>query len=68
LIRQVIGEFCPRFTPGGTPLYVGDADRKWGHFDKEALAALGIVVDRHGKMPDVLVHFTEKNWLVLVEL
>ena len=67
LIRQVIGEFCPRFIPGGTPLYVGDADRKWGYFDKEALAALGIVVDRHGKMPDVLVHFTEKNWLVLVE-
>jgi type II restriction enzyme len=24
-------------------------------------------VDEHGKMPDVVVHFTEKNWLILIE-
>jgi hypothetical protein len=24
-------------------------------------------VDSHGKMPDVILHFTKKNWLLLVE-
>jgi hypothetical protein len=24
-------------------------------------------MDVHGKMPDVIVHYTEKNWLVLIE-
>lgn len=27
----------------------------------------GIEVDAHGKMPDVVLHFAAKNWLVLVE-
>jgi adenine-specific DNA-methyltransferase len=67
LIRQVVHEFCPRFAPGATPLYIGDADRKWAHFDQAALDALNVRVDAHGKMPDVVVHFTEKNWLVLIE-
>jgi hypothetical protein len=31
------------------------------------LKELGIDVDKHGKMPDVIVHFTQKNWLVLIE-
>jgi hypothetical protein len=24
-------------------------------------------VDAHGKIPDVLVHYLEKNWLILIE-
>jgi adenine-specific DNA-methyltransferase len=67
LIRRIVHEFCPRFTPGAKPVYVGDADEKWGYFDETALTDLGVIVDEHGKMPDVVVHFTEKNWLVLVE-
>lgn len=67
LIREIVNEFCPRFTPGAKAIYVGDADEKWGYFDESALAALGVSVDEHGKMPDVVVHFTEKNWLILIE-
>ncbi len=67
LVEQVINEFAPRFTPGGSLLYVGDTDDKFAHFDKEGLAALGVEVDAHGKMPDVIVHYTERNWLVLIE-
>ena len=26
-----------------------------------------MAVEAHGKMPDVVLHFTEKNWLLLVE-
>jgi adenine-specific DNA-methyltransferase len=67
LVEQIIHEFCPRFTPGGAPLYIGDTEEKYAFFDKAALAALGVSVDSHGKMPDVVVHETAKNWLVLIE-
>jgi len=67
LIRKVIDEFCPRFTPGARPLYVGDTRQKWAHFDEDGLGALGVVVEEHGKMPDVVVHYTDKNWLVVIE-
>ncbi|MEX1186949.1 MAG: BsuBI/PstI family type II restriction endonuclease [Gemmatimonadaceae bacterium] len=67
LIRQIVEDFCPRFTPGGRALYVGDADKKWGYFDRDRLAELGVAVKAHGKMPDVVVHFEKMNWLVLVE-
>lgn len=67
LVQQIIDEFCPRFTPGATTIYLGDADAKFGHFDHKALAGLGVSVNVHGKMPDVVVHFKQKNWLVIVE-
>lgn len=67
LIKQVIEEFCPRFTPDGKLLYVGDADEKWAFYDAETLASLGVKVDSHGKMPDVIVYYTAKNWLILIE-
>lgn len=40
---------------------------KWGYFDAPLLADLGVDVDLHGKMPDVVLHYTAKNWLLLVE-
>lgn len=67
LIVQIIKEFCERYTPNGEVLYIGDADDKWAVFEKEALASLGVEVDFHGKMPDVVVFLREKNWLVLIE-
>jgi adenine-specific DNA-methyltransferase len=67
LIKLIIEEFCPRFTPGGEVLYVGDADEKWACFDEPAFVKLGVTVDSHGKMPDAVVYHRKKNWLVLVE-
>ena len=67
LVKQILEEFCSRFTPGADVIYVGDTDDKWAYFDHDALHALGVVVDEHGKMPDVIVHDTARNWLVLVE-
>jgi adenine-specific DNA-methyltransferase len=67
LIAHIVNEFCPRFTPGALPLYIGDADAKWAFYDQNSLAGLGVEVDSHGKMPDVVVHHAERNWLVLVE-
>lgn len=67
LVKQMIEEFCPRFTPGGELLYVGDADDKWALFEADRFAQLGLTVDQHGKMPDVVVYLPRKDWLVLME-
>ncbi|MGB7442792.1 MAG: BsuBI/PstI family type II restriction endonuclease [Coleofasciculaceae cyanobacterium] len=67
LIEKIITEFCPLFTPGGKLIYIGDAGDKWAYFDSDALKALGVTVSTHGKMPDVVVHHLQKDWLVLIE-
>jgi hypothetical protein len=67
LIRAIIENFAPRFAPGSVLVYAGDTGDKWGYFDAPLLASLGVDVDAHGKMPDVVLHFTAKNWLLLVE-
>jgi hypothetical protein len=67
LIRAIIEDFAPRFAPGSVLVYVGDTGDKWGYFDTALLAGLGVDVDSHGKMPDVVLHFIAKNWLLLVE-
>ncbi len=67
LIKAIIEDFAPRFVPGGVLIYAGDTGEKWGYFDKERLAELGVAVDGHGKMPDVVIHYPERKWLLLVE-
>lgn len=67
LIKAIIEEFASRFVPGGVLLYAGDTGEKWGYFDQDGLVDLGVVVDGHGKMPDVVIYDRLKNWLVLVE-
>jgi adenine-specific DNA-methyltransferase len=67
LIMQIISEFAPRFTPDAQVIYVGDTGSKEGYFDKVTLKMLGVEVDKHGKMPDVVLHYKKKNWLILVE-
>ena len=67
LVKKIIDDFCQLFTPGGQIIYVGDTQTKWAYFDPDALDALGVEIEEHGKMPDVVVHHVEKNWLVLIE-
>jgi adenine-specific DNA-methyltransferase len=67
LVEKIIHEFAPRFTPGGQVLYIGDTDEKFAFFDEDRLRSVGVVVDAHGKMPDVIIHHTDKAWLVLIE-
>ena len=67
LIGAIVQEFAPRFAPKGKLVYVGDTGDKMGHFDESLLQKLGVNIERHGKMPDVLLYCTERNWLILVE-
>ena len=67
LIQAIIEDFAPCFAPGSVLIHVGDTGCKWSYFDAPLLAGLGVVVDSHGKMPDVVLHDVEENWLLLVE-
>lgn len=67
LIRAIIEDFGPRFAPDSVLVYAGDTGDKWSYFDAALMAELGVGVDSHGKMPDVVFHFVKKNWLLLVE-
>lgn len=67
LVRAILEQFAPRFTPGARPIYVGDTAKKWAHFDSDRLASLGVAIEAHGKMPDVVLHYAAEDWLVLVE-
>ncbi len=67
LMRAIIEEFAPRFAPDSVLIYAGDTGKKWSYFDQVLLTELGVGVNAHGKMPDVVLYFREKNWLLLVE-
>jgi hypothetical protein len=67
LIRAIIEEFAPRFAPGSDLVYAGDTGDKMGFIDEALLKYLGITVDSHGKMPDVVLFWKERNWLMLIE-
>jgi len=67
LIRAIIEGFAPRFAPGSILVYVGDTGDKWAYFDAALLTDLDVKIDSHGKMPDVVLYYVEKNWLLLIE-
>lgn len=67
LLKAMVEDFCPRFTPGGQVLYIGDAGDKWALFERDTLASLNVAVDQHGKMPDLVIYLPDRNWLVLLE-
>jgi len=68
LIEKIIKDFCEYFTPKGTLIYIGDAKSKWTYFNEQALSKIGVKIkDVHGKMPDLIIHYKEKNWLLLIE-
>jgi hypothetical protein len=67
LIKNVVEEFCPRFAPAGTVIYIGDAEDKFQHFEAEYLHGLKVTISSSAKMPDVVVHDAKRNWLLLIE-
>ena len=67
LVKKVILDLCSLYAPAGRVLSVSDGTGKWAYFDDAALKELGIDIAEHGKMPNVVVHHVEKDWLVLIE-
>ena len=67
LVKEIVEQFAPRFTPGGYVIYVGDTGEKHRLYEVAYLRGLGVEIDPHGKMPDVVIHDVERNWLILIE-
>ncbi len=67
LMRDIVMEFGPRFVPGSEVIYLGDTGAKEDFFKPERLAELGVTLDRKGKLPDVILYWSERDWLLLIE-
>ncbi|HHB1474980.1 TPA: BsuBI/PstI family type II restriction endonuclease [Yersinia enterocolitica] len=67
LIHDIVTEFGPRFAPGSQVIYLGDTGAKEDFFRKDALADLGVTVNRKGKLPDVVLYWPQRDWLILIE-
>lgn len=67
LIKDILENFCPRFTPGGLVLYIGDAGDKFIVNQTQQFREMGIKLDPHGKMPDIVIYYKQQDWLVLIE-
>ena len=46
---------------------MGDTDQKFAMFDAKKLTTLGVTIQQHGKMPDVIVYDRKRDWLLLIE-
>jgi hypothetical protein len=67
LQAAIIHEFLPRFIPNAKVLYLGDTAKKNAFVDEPRLSAIRVPYSTHDKLPDVLFHLEQRNWLVLVE-
>lgn len=67
LIRSIVEDFGSRFVPGGELIYAGDTGDKFAYFNSDRLSELGVELASHGKMPDVVIYFEERDWLLLIE-
>ncbi len=65
--KAIIEEFAPRFAKRAKVLYLGDTAKKNLYVDTESLEQLGIPIDQHSKLPDVVIFDEERNWLYLIE-
>lgn len=63
----IVEQFAPRFANGGTLLYLGDTANKNLYVDEKGLKDLGIPIDQHSKLPDVVIYDKKRKWLFLIE-
>jgi len=68
LQAAVIEQFTPRFAPGASLLYLGDTADKILYLDADHLAAAGIPVTEHEKLPDIILQDTKRKRLLLIEV
>jgi len=64
----VVEQFAPRFAPGSRLFYIGDTANKSLLTDVKGLQRLGFPVDKHGKLPDIVLYLPKQKWLFLIEV
>lgn len=67
LQKAIIEQFLPRYGYGSTVIYVGDAEKKFLHYDQSTANDIGLSKLAHEELPDVIAFSQEKNWLYLIE-
>lgn len=67
LQKRIIEDFLPRFGFGSEVLYVGDAEAKFLHIEKDILRDLNFYKLEHEELPDIIAYCREKNLLYLIE-
>ncbi|MBN8869663.1 MAG: hypothetical protein J0H66_07265 [Solirubrobacterales bacterium] len=67
LQKAVVEEFFPRYGYGAEILYLGDAEDKDAHLDKDRLHELGFFSLDHKQLPDVVGYSADKQWIYVVE-
>ncbi len=63
----VVNQFASRFAKGSMLIYLGDTAKKDLHMDSKMLKNLDIPINRHSKLPDVVIYDPGKDWLYLIE-
>lgn len=67
LQKVIVEEFLTRYGFGAQVIYIGDAEDKFLHYDKEAAIEIGLATLAHEELPDIVAYSQEKNWLYLIE-
>jgi len=57
----IVHSFASRFANGGSILYLGDTAKKDLFVDEKKLKELGVPIDQHSKLPDVVIYDAKKN-------
>lgn len=65
--KSVIEEFLPRFAKKPRILYLGDTAKKDLVVDRPRLESLGLDLNQHDRLPDIIVQDEARNWLFLIE-
>ncbi|MEO7599683.1 MAG: BsuBI/PstI family type II restriction endonuclease, partial [Opitutus sp.] len=65
--RSLLEAFCPKFAPGGKILYIAAAPAKSPFRNDQVLLSYGLASEPAFDLPDLVVHDTRKNRLVLVD-
>jgi hypothetical protein len=68
LIKAVVEQFCAKFAPSGVVLCIRDGESKFVYLKTEYLERLGVKLPATAKIPDIVIHDAERNWLVLIEV
>lgn len=63
----IVEQFRPEFAENSELLYFGDTENKNLFTDKKTLKEIGIPIDQHSKLPDVVLYDRKKNWIYLIE-
>ncbi|OGU16991.1 MAG: restriction endonuclease [Ignavibacteria bacterium GWB2_35_12] len=63
----IVELFAPRFATNSIILYFGDTENKDLYIDNETLEKIGIPIDQHSKLPDIVLYDKEKQWIFLIE-